>query len=406
MFRTARQTSMNNDDRTTHEPRMNTMNRTIRTVLLAAIAALFGLDATAQQAGADAAFNLQGRLTTSGGDAVADAQHSVEINIYEAGTNTVVATETDMITTVDGLFSTMVGDNSQFEVEAGTNYEIGISVNGGAELMPRIMIGDVPSAATADVAADAMMVGGFSVGTSGQIGANQIVTTNAQGRIDTNLVDFSGIDLGSLDLSGQIDAALDGNVVTSINGATGNVNLNVNGSGVTLDDDGNGNLTLNITGSGGGSGNFTLPFTGTNAAGSGSTAFSLTSTGAGSAATFINTNTGSALRVRGQATANAVLDVATTAAGGTALRVDGGLELPQAAGTMTLDANTTTMTVNNALVRANSVVMLTVNGAAAIPGFAGLAVTNVTDGAFTVAPINAVAGLTGNVTFNYLIINQ
>lgn len=292
------------------------MNRIVKGLLATCAAGLLAVPATAQQAQVDGEFSLQGRLTTgTSNEAVADGQHTLTINIYNEASGAVIATETDVVTTVDGIFTTMIGDDSELNLEADGSYEIGVTVNGGAELSPRIMIGDAPSAIVADLAGtanlalDAEAVSGFRVSANGQIGPNQIVTTDAEGRLNASL------------LEGAIDAALEGNLVTSINGATGAVNLNVNGSGISLDDDGQGNLTLNFTGTGGGTGDFTLPFSGTAAVGNGSTAFSLTSTGAGSAATFINTNTGSALNLRGQGSGSAALNVENT--GGAAIDATG-----------------------------------------------------------------------------------
>ena len=49
-----------------------------------------------------------------------------------------------------------------------------------------------------------------------------------------------------------------------------------------------------------------------------------------------------------EASVEDALNVATSVTGGTALRVDGGLELPKAAGTGTISAGNLTTTINNA----------------------------------------------------------
>ena len=279
----------------------DTMNRVLNSFLSAIALLAVSTPAFAQQTEASGTFSLQGRLTTgASNEAVADGEQTLNIKVYVAGTNNVVITENDVVTTVDGIFSTMIGDDATLSLDAETEYEIGVSVNGGAELAPRIEIGDAPSAivadvaATADVALNANAVGGFTVGVGGQTGANNIVTTDANGQIDADL--------------------LGANLVTSINGETGAVNLNVTGSGVSVDSDGNGNINLTITGGGGGS--FELPFTGTTNVVSGTdAAFRLTSTGAGSAATFLNTGTGSALTLNSQNAAAAALTINNTAGG-------------------------------------------------------------------------------------------
>ena len=261
---------------------------------------LFGTTAFAQQATVDGMFSLQGRLTTgTSNTAIADGQYTLTLRVFEAGTNNVIATETDVVSTLDGIFSTMVGDNSSLSVEAGTDYEIGLSIDGGAELSPRIMIGEALSAATADVAANAEAVGGFTVGTTGP---NTIVTTDAQGRINTDL-------LGS-------------SLVTSINGQTGNVNLNVTGSGVTFENDGNGNLNLNITGGSGG-GSLELPFTGSANVSTNQSVLRLTSMGQGTAATLLNNGGGSALNLSSSGSGSASLDITNTA--GSAITATGSM---------------------------------------------------------------------------------
>ena len=342
------------------------MKKLMTRILGTCAAGLLAVPAFAQQTNVDGAFSLQGRLTTgTGNEAVADAQHTLTINIFEAGTNTSIATETDQVTTVDGIFSTMIGDNSDIEFDAGMEYEIGVSVNGGAELSPRIMIGDAPSAMVADmaamaeVAADAMAIGGFAVSENGTIGPNQLVTTDAQGRLNSELFGNS--------------------VVTSINGSTGSVNLNVNGSGVSLDDDGNGNLTLNISGSGGGGGDFTLPFTGTNASANGSTAFSLTSTGAGSAATFINTSTGSALDITGQGSAMAALNVENTA--GTAIDVTANSANDAALNIQNMSTDASASLISGVNASSNNVFNVAADGRTTINATTGDALNVMTDDA-------------------------
>ena len=106
-----------------------------------------------------------------------------------------------------------------------------------------------------------------------------------------------------------------------------------------------------------------------------------------------------------EASVEDALNVATSVTGGTALRVDGGLELPKAAGTGTISAGNLTTTINNALVKPGSIVMLTVNSATNVTN--GLRVSSVGNGSFTVSLLDTALGaLAGNVSFSYLIINQ
>src|SRR5688572_4899984 len=100
--------------------------------ILAIAAPLF-----AQTTSARGEFSLQGRLTTSSGAAVADGQHNVTINFYQSGSGSAaIYTETDVVTTVDGVFSTTVGDNGSGELrfDASSNYEVGVAFNAEAEM--------------------------------------------------------------------------------------------------------------------------------------------------------------------------------------------------------------------------------------------------------------------------------
>ena len=474
------------------------MKRSIAFALV--LAAALTAPAVAQNTSARGEFSLQGRLTTSSGSAVANGQHSLTIRVYQGGN--VVYSETDLVTTVDGVFTTMVGDNSggsgELRFDASSAYELGITVNSEAELAPRLRIGEAPRATTADLALDAQAVGGFRVSTDGSAQPNTLVT---------------------LDQNGQINAALLGNsVVTGINGVRGDINIE-GGGNLAVTRNGN-TLSLSFTGTGSG---LNLPFSGTSAFGSGQAGLSITSTGAGSAATFVNSSTGTALNVQGStgaalnattnaagsaaitasntagtaisATTNAAgsaaidarstagvavnaatnasasaaitasntagaaisatgaaandavlrvqntangasaqlinavdasgntalsvaangqttinssvgnaLNVSTTAAGEAALRVTGGLTLNGPVGTATIAANNASVVVNNAFVRANSIILLTISNAVdAVP----LRIVSQGAGTFTVGVTSALVGqITGGITFNYLIINQ
>ena len=486
------------------------------------ISLYYSLSAFSQTgATAEGQFSLQGKLTSTSGTPIVDGQHTLTINVYAQGSAQAVLTETDVVTTVDGIFSTMVGDNGDLEVNASTEYELGIAVDGQSELSPRIALSSALSALTADVALNADAVDGFSVSLPGSPTANSLVTLNANAKLDSSL--------------------LSGSLVTSVNGSTGPVTI-TGGGDLAVNTSGN-TISLSFTGSGGGG--LTLPFTQTLNLGSG-TGFSLTNTLAGSAATFANTGLGAALNatantgaaivanstgsltgaatievsntagtainavanvagdaaltvqnlsadasadiisavnaggtavfdvaVNGQTTINATVDnalnvqtttgtainavtdasadaaltlqntsvnataklmtalnsagtavldiaangkttlnatvadaleVSTSAVGETALKVTGGLEFIGAAGTGTITTGLTQITINNALVKANSIILLTVNGGglAAVP----LRIISQANGSFTAGVFAGVAALTGNVTFNYLIINQ
>lgn len=410
-------------------------------------------------------FSLQGRLTTSSGAAVADGQHTLTLKVYtEGSTGGAVYTETDQVTTVNGIFSTMVGDNGQgnatLMVDADMDYELGVTVNTESEMSPRIQIGEALKAAVADLATDAEAVGGFRVDTSGVM-ANALVTTDASGRLRSSL--------------------LGDNLVTGINGLSGNVDLQVTGNGVTTDTTG-GVLRINFTGSGGTG--LSFPFSSSPLNVATGNAFTVTNTLGGTAGAFINTGIGGALRAQamtgsaitatsngtltgsatisaentagtainavgttstdavlriqnmssganaqlisalnstgsaafevganGQTTINSsvgdALEVTTSAAGEAALKLNGGLSLNGPVGTGTIDLSTGQVVINNAYAEANSIVMVTITSATGVTTPVPIRVSSQGDGTFTVSTIaGSLGALTGSYSFNYLIINR
>jgi hypothetical protein len=433
------------------------------TALLLMLVCFYNTSSYAQSSTtASGEFSLQGRLTTNTGTPIADGAHSLIVRVYAEGGGSAVFTETQNITTAGGLFDAMIGGTgdggSTFTVNANTDYEIGITVDGESELSPRIQLGSAINSLTADLAANANAVGGFGVSTVDSAQANTLLVLNSQGRIRTSLLDSA--------------------VVTGINGATGNINI-VGGGDLSVTTTGSG-ITLGFTGSGGGALNF--PFTRSLDLATGS-AFSISNTLAGSAASFSNTGIGSAVQVSStvgsaitatsngsllggatlelnnlggtainatgnastgavvmirnsssnasarlisatNASANTVFDVSAngrtvinstvanalevstsdSAAGSAALNVIGGLRLQGPVGTGTILLGQTQATINNVYARANSVILITVNGggAAAVP----LRLASQANGSFVVSVFNGLGAVTGAVTFNYIIINQ
>lgn len=407
-----------------------------------------------------AEFSLQGRLSQNTGTSVPNGEHMLTLKVYARGSSEVLYSETDMVRTTNGIFSTMVGDNgtggSSLMVDADTEYEIGITVNDEAEMSPRLRIGDAVRAA---VAANAEAVGGFHVDTTGMM-ANSLITTDANGRLRGSL-------LGS-------------STVTSVQGLRGDVNFQVSGSGVSLDTTG-GVLRLNVTGGAGG--DLSFPYSQNLDLNSGA-GFSLSNSQGGTTGSFINSGAGmalnaqastgtairamsngsasgsatisaentagtalnvvatsstdAALRVQNKgnasgsrlisamngagtamfevaadgrttinSTASTALDVSTSAQGGIALSVDGGLEMNGPVGTGTLDLSTGQVVINNSYARGNSIIMLTITSATGLNLAVPIRVSSQANGTFTVSSVVAGLGqLTGTYSFNYLIINR
>ncbi len=208
---------------------------------------------------ASGSFTVQGRLTDMNGVAVSNGTHVIVANVYAVGSANAIYTETDTVTTTDGVFSILLGANGsgKLTLNSNTNYDLGISVDGGAQLSPRIQIASVPSALTAHVADTA----NFALN----------ITGNALASIDTALL-------------GQVGS----NIVTSVNGLHGNVVLQGGGNlGLTTSGD---TIGLSFTGSGSG---LSLPFFDTLS--SGGSLLTLVNSGSGSAELLANSGTGNAL---------------------------------------------------------------------------------------------------------------
>lgn len=95
------------------------------------------------------AINYQGRLTDAAGDPVADGSYSVVFTIYDAATvGDSKWTETQPVTTTDGLFAVLLGTINPIldTVFNGTTRYLGISVDAGPEGSPRIKMVTVPFA--------------------------------------------------------------------------------------------------------------------------------------------------------------------------------------------------------------------------------------------------------------------
>jgi len=140
-------------------------------------------------------FSLQGLLTTTTGVPIADGQHSLTVNVYANGSSSASFTQTVNVMTSSGLFTTMIGANgsSNLMVMPGVSYQLGVSVDGGVELSPKLQLGSSINSLTANLAANADSVGGFAVSVNGNANAraNTLFTLNSLGKIDSTLLQGS-----------------------------------------------------------------------------------------------------------------------------------------------------------------------------------------------------------------------
>jgi len=123
--------------------------------------------------------NYQGKLTDSAGDAVADTTYSIVFRLYtvsSGGTN--IWTETQSVTTTNGLFSVMLGSGTSLSnIDFNQTLYLGVNVNADGEMSPRKIIGAVPAAFYANDSdtLDGLTASDFLYAT----------TTNATGTIST-----------------------------------------------------------------------------------------------------------------------------------------------------------------------------------------------------------------------------
>jgi hypothetical protein len=143
----------------------------IRTNLVLAGAALLatGFFHSSASAQAPALIPIQGVLTDDAGTAV-EGDTSVQFSLYAADLGgSPLYTETQAVAVAGGLFSIYLGDIVALDMSIFRDNSVwlGVSIDGGVELSPRVQFATAPYAAYAAFAGDAATVGG--VGASGLV---------------------------------------------------------------------------------------------------------------------------------------------------------------------------------------------------------------------------------------------
>lgn len=181
--------------------------------------------------------NYQGVLKNSSGVIVPNGNYNIEFFLYEAETGGVVVwQEGKIVNVVDGIINTNIGSVNPLTVSFDKQYWLGIKVESGNELIPRIKFNSVPySLMSLDVMNESISTNKLQ---------NWAVTTT---KISDNSVTSSKI------VDGTITALDIGSyeVIKKVNGIKDSVNL-IAGSNIVLTPSGN---TITISALGGGSGN-------------------------------------------------------------------------------------------------------------------------------------------------------
>jgi len=199
----------------------------------------------------------QSVLFDGSGVVVADGTYSITFKLYDAATGgTALWTETQSVATSSGVFNAILGSATSLNLPFDTQYWLGISVEGGAELSPRVQLTASPYSFTAQSVADGVVTSAQIADgavAAGDLADNAVTTTKVQdgavtaAKIASDAVTSAKIADGTVALADLAHAA----AVKSINGLTDTVTL-VAGSNVTLAASGN---TLTIAASGAGGGN-------------------------------------------------------------------------------------------------------------------------------------------------------
>ena len=231
-----------------------------RSILLACLALVL-LVSTAH-AQVPATISYQGILTDGAGTVVPNGSYRLTLKLYDAGSGGNASwTEMQDVMTVDGLFNVVLGTQTPMRLLFDTQLWLGISVDGGAELAPRIKLtsssysmraarADTSDysmhAQSADMADDATTVGGFAV--SSTPAANTILALDGSGKIPVSAIPSVPAVVQDASLTAVKIAS--GEVVKSINTLHDDVELAA-GSNVSITPNGN-VLTISATPGGGG----------------------------------------------------------------------------------------------------------------------------------------------------------
>lgn len=154
-----------------------------------------------------ATLSYQGLMTDNSGIIVADGSHTVLFKFYTvlSGGSPIVTRGPLTVATFKGLFTTVIGNNVGSNNAAlpynigSTQYYIGIEVDGGTELLPRVTLTAVPyafQAQTVDATGITGTLPGSQVGTG--ISAANITTGTLSGALVGSGVNATNITTGTL----------------------------------------------------------------------------------------------------------------------------------------------------------------------------------------------------------------
>ncbi len=224
-------------------------------LLRGALSVLVGVVLLASSLGAAVPLSLsyQGVLTDASGVAVSDGSYSIAFRLYDVVSGgTELWTETQMVQVHKGTFSVILGAVQPLTSLFDTQYWLGISVEGGAELSPRVQLTAAAYSLNSQAVRGAQNVfrgtGDVGIGTRNPIerldvaGAIRLGSTAAAnpGTIRWTGADFEGYDGGSWKSftatgSGSLPGGTAGQTLRHDGGSwTANSNIYNNGTNVGI----------------------------------------------------------------------------------------------------------------------------------------------------------------------------
>lgn len=89
--------------------------------------------------------SYQGTLTDNNGNPVSDGEYGINFKLYTAADGGSEVWEEDQtILVVNGIFNVLLGSVEEFDIEFDEPYWLGISIEGGSEMLPRIQLSSSP----------------------------------------------------------------------------------------------------------------------------------------------------------------------------------------------------------------------------------------------------------------------
>ncbi len=143
--------------------------RQLRKIVLATL--LIAAFCTAATAGVEPCpwINFQGVLRDADGNVVPDDSYDMTFRLYDVSSGgTALWTESQTATVVGGIFNAILGKTTPLDLPFDAPYWLGISINQGAELSPRIQLTASAYSLSARTVPDSVL-------TSAKIARSQVV---------------------------------------------------------------------------------------------------------------------------------------------------------------------------------------------------------------------------------------